>query len=324
MTTIAPVPMIRVENGVTYIRLSASSLGIGDRCLAALHMYKVLRRKPIKVSSGLIAGTAVHAAAPLWKAGRSIADQDAAIDAVLAETPIVASEKEYRTAAYIKDAWAAFRVELDGLFAYWTVDEMEKQFVIELGQTRYRTQDGAWAVAHVEWEGRRDMVATAPSGERWVVDYKTMARDEEAGLKAYQNSGQFMGYVYSWHVQHPDKPVKGVQPIRLVMRKPSAKGGGVRFEIPKDGPVVFSNARLTEWISHTLRKARDILERDPNDPVDWPLACAELGCCRHTFGVCEYINVCTLDPHERPLRLSFDDFEDCDAGKVRDATNGQD
>ncbi len=331
MTTIAPVPMIRVENGVTYIRLSASSLGIGDRCLAALHMYKVRRRKPVKVSSGLIAGTAVHAAAPLWKAGRSVADQDAAIDAVLAETPIAASEKEYRTPAYIKDAWAAFRVELDGLFAHWTVDEMEQQGVIELGQVAYRPYNTAALafgtrelIAHVEWEFRRDLVGVDPSGERWVVDWKTMAQDRETTVKAYANSGQFMGYLHSWRVQHPDKPVKGVQPIRLVMRKPSLKGKGVTYEIPKDGPVTFSTARLTEWVSHTLRKARDILERDPNDPVDWPLAQVELGCCSHQYGLCEYLPICLLDPHERPLRLSFDDFEDCDAGKNRDATNGQD
>ncbi len=129
-----------------------------------------------------------------------------------------------------------------------------------------------------------------------------------------------MGYVHAWRVQYPDKPVKGVQPVRLVMRAPpkTAKGKGVTYEIPKDGPVIFSDERLAEWVRHTLRKARDILERDPQQSDDWPLACAELGCCRHTFGCCEYIDVCLLPPSDRALKLSTDEFENSDTGKVRD------
>ncbi len=316
--------MIRVENGVTYIRLSATSTGIEDRCPGALRMYKIIGRRPVRTSSGLIAGTAIHDAAPVWKRGGSVAEQDAAIDAVLAQTPIAASEKEYRTPAYIKDAWAAFRVELDVLFSHWVVDEMEQQGVIVLGTTRYRSHvDGSWQEAVVEWEIRRDLVGVDPSGERWIIDWKTMAQDRETTVKTYQNSGQFMGYVHSWRVQHPDKPVKGVQPIRLVMRKPSLKGKGVTYEIPKDGPVTFSDERVAEWVRHTLRKARTILERDPANPDDWPLAQVELGCCSHQYGCCEYLPVCVLDPHDRPLKLSFDEFENSDAGKVRDTANGE-
>ncbi len=324
MTTIAPVPMIRVEDGRTIIRLSATSTGIEDRCPGALHMYKIIGRRPVRSGSGLIAGNAIHDAAPIWKRGGTIAEQDAAIDAVLTQTPIAASEKEYRTPAYIKDAWAAFRVELDTLFAHWTVDEMEQQGVIVLGQTVYRPHDAELQrVARVEWEFRRDLVAVDPSGERWIIDWKTMAQDRETTVKTYQNSGQFMGYVHSWRVQYPDKPVKGVQPIRLVMRKPSVKGGGVKFNIPKDGPVTFSDERLAEWVRHTLRKARTILERDPANADDWPLACAEVGCCSNQYGCCEYLPVCVLDPHDRPFKLSFDEFENSDAGKVRDAANGE-
>ncbi len=310
---------------MTTLRFSANSLGIFDRCPAAYRMYRILNRRPVGKSSGLIAGTALHDAAPIWKRGGSVADQDAAIDAVLAEHPILASEKEYRTASYIKDAWAAFRVELDTLFAHWTVDEMEQQGVIVLGTVRYRSHlDGSWQDATVEWEFRRDLVAVDPSGERWIIDWKTMAQDRETTVKTYQNSGQFMGYVHSWRVQYPDKPVKGVQPVRLVMRKPSVKGKGVTYEIPKDGPVTFSDERLAEWMRHTLRKARTILERDPANPDDWPLAQAELGCCSNQYGCCEYLPVCVLDPHDRPLKLSFDEFENSDAGKQRDAATDGD
>ncbi len=305
---------------MTTLRLSANRLGIKDRCDAAYRYYAILNRRPVGKSSGLVAGLAVHDAAPIWKRGGSVAEQNAAIDAVLAEHPIIASEKEYRTGPYLKDAWAAFRVELDLLFAHWVIDEMEKPFVIVLGTVPYRSHvDGSWQEAIVEWEGRRDLVGVDPFGDRYIVDYKSMSRMDEASLKAYQNSGQFIGYDHSWRVQYPDKPLKGVQPIRLVMRKPSVKGGGVKYEIPKDGPVIISEERRLEWVRHTLRKARDILERDPTNLDDWPLACAELGCCRHTFGCCEYIDVCLLPPGDRALKLSTDEFERSDAGKVRDA-----
>ncbi len=323
MITAAPVPMIRHENGVWIIRLSASSLALWDRCPAALRYYKVLGRKPVRASSGLIAGTAIHLAAALWKAGKPFAVQDAGIDIVLAETPIVVSEKEHRSAQYIKDAWAAFRVELDVLFANWTIDELERQSVIVLGKVQYRQHDGSWATAIVEWEVRRDLVGVDAYGDRWVVDWKTMAQDRQTTVEAYKNSGQFIGYDHSWRIEYPDKPLKGVQPIRLVMRKPSLKGKGVTYEIPPDGPVTFSEARRLEWVRHTLRKARDILERDPQQPDDWPLAQVEVGCCTHQYGVCDYLSTCLLDPADRPLKLSLDEFEDADAGKHRDASNGE-
>ncbi len=307
---------------MTVLRLSANRLGIKDRCDAAYRYYAILNRRPVGKSSGLIAGLAVHDAAPIWKRGGSVAEQDAAIDAVLAEHPIIASEKEYRTAAYIKDAWAAFRPELEKLFAHWVIDEMEQQGVIVLGTTRYRSHvDGSWQEATVEWEFRRDLVGVDPCGDRWIVDYKSSSRDEQAALKAYQNSGQFIGYDHSWRVQYPDKPLKGVQPIRLVMRKPTK--GGVAFKVPPDGPVIISDERRAEWVRHTLRKARDILERDPQQPDDWPLACAEVGGCRTQYGCCDYIDTCLLPPSDRALKLSTDEFENSDAGKVRDAANGE-
>jgi len=240
--------------------------------------------------------------------GGDVAAQEKAIDDVLAETPITPHEKEYRNAAFLKDALAAFRAEHGTLFAGWQREEIEKHGVVDLGHTPYRMASGEMGEALVRWEYRRDMVAVDPDGQRLCIDWKTSARNEEAQIKAMENSGQFMGYVVSWLIQHPDKPMVGVQPVRLILRKPTKNG--VCFELPKDGPIYFPQSRLDEWKRHTLRKAREILERNPQEADDWPMACAELGCCRHTFGVCEFLCVCVLPPSDRALKLATDEFED--------------
>lgn len=307
---------------MTTLTLSSTSIGMYSRCPAAYRMVYILDRRPVRSGSGLIAGTAIHAGITELVRGRDAAKQDAAIDAVLAETPIAASEKEYRSAGYIKDALAAFRPEYASMFAGWTIEECEQQGVVTLGEVEYHP---AWSAgnqrASIQWEFRRDLVGIAPNGERWVVDWKSTSRDEDAQLKAYKNSGQFMGYVVAWNIEHPDKPVRGVQPVRIVMRKPSKTG--VSFSIPHDDAVRFSDERLAEWRRHTLRKAREILERDPQDADAWPLAHTELGCCRHTYGCCEFIDVCCLNPSDRALKLSTDEFESASAAKQRDrAANG--
>lgn len=312
---------------MTTLTLSSTSIGMYSRCPAAYRMVYVLDRRPVRSGSGLIAGTAIHAGITELVRGRDAAKQDAAIDAVLAETPIAASEKEYRSAGYIKDALAAFRPEYASMFAGWAIEECEQQGVVELGTLRLSLAvpplpaGGPVNEVRVMWEFRRDLVGIAPNGERWIVDWKSTSRDEDAQLKAYKNSGQFMGYVVAWNIEHPDKPVRGVQPVRIVMRKPTKTG--VAFSIPHDDAVRFSDERLAEWRRHTLRKAREILERDPQDADAWPLAHTELGCCRHTYGCCEFIDVCTLNPRDRPLKLSTDEFESASAAKQRDrAANG--
>jgi len=319
---------------MTTITLSSTSAGMYSRCPTAYRTVYVLDRRPVGKGSGLIAGTAIHAPMPLLLAGKPVAEQEAAVDAVLTQTPIPASEKEYRTAGYIKDALAAFRAEHASTFAHWTIEEVEQQGIVELGEVTYTLPQQPSsiiepypyapfrAVAKVLWEFRRDLVGVDPDGRRWIVDWKTSAREEEAQIKAMQNSGQFMGYIASWQIQHPDKPVAGVQPIRIIMRKPYKNG--VNFGFPKDGGLFFSQARIDEWKRHTLRKARELLERDPQDADAWPMAATELGCCRHTYGCCEFIGVCVLDPAERALKLSTDEFESAKAAKARDrgAKNG--
>ncbi len=293
---------------MTAITLSANSLGIYSRCPTAYRNYKVLGRRAVRSLAGLIAGTAMHDGLELWARGKDVGEQDKAIDATLATTPTPADD--YRQAPYLRDALAAFRAEMGGLFAGWVIEEVEAHGTVELGQTAYRlySNEDEWTVAHVNWEFRRDMVGVDPGGRRWIVDWKTSSRDEEAQVKAMKNSGQFMGYIASWRIQHPDKPVHGVQPVRLVLRKPSKTG--VAFEFPRDPQIFFREERVAEWIRHTLRKAREILERNPQEPDDWPLACTDLGCCRHQYGVCDYLSNCLLVPTERALHLATDEFED--------------
>jgi len=315
---------------MTTLILSSTSTGMVSRCPTAYRNVYVLDRRPVGKGSGLIAGTAIHVPMPLWLAGKPVAEQEAALDAALAATPIPASEKEYRTAPYLKDALAAFRAEHASTFAHWTIEEVEQQGTLELGQIEYRVwEEGsltcAMVPARVLWEFRRDLVGVDPDGRRWIVDWKSASQDRAAQVKAFGNSGQFMGYIWSWLKQHPDKPVAGVQPVRIILRKPTK--GGVSFGFPKDGAIFFSQPRIDEWVRHTLRKAREILERDPQDADAWPMATTELGCCSHQYGCCEFLDVCVLDPSDRPLKLSTDQFESAKAAKARDratdqATNG--
>ncbi len=306
---------------MTTLTLSSSSLGMYSRCPAAYRMYKVLNRRPVRSASGLIAGTAIHSALRVLQNGGDVLKQEEALVAVLTETPIVPSEKEYRTAPYLKDALAAFRAEHASTFAGWVIDEVERQGTVKLGYTQPQTGAHFGHTVEVYWEFRRDLVGVDTHGRRWIVDWKSASRDEDAQVKAMANSGQFMGYIASWQIEYPDKPVAGVQPVRIIMRKPTKSG--VAYSFPKDGQLYFEQERVDEWRRHTLRKARELLERDPQDADAWPMATTELGCCRHTFGCCEYIDVCLLKPAERPLKLSLDEFEDAEAAKLRErnATN---
>lgn len=294
------------------LTLSANSLGIYDRCRAAYRYYKVVGRRAVRSQAGLIAGTAIHSAVQALNSGKPPAAQEAAIDAVLAEEPIPVTPTEYRYAPYLKDAVAAFRAELGTLFAGWKVEEVEAQGTIELGTVAVRLplwSAKLWEDVQVLWEFRRDMVGVAPDGMRYVVDYKSSSRNEDVEYLASKNSGALMGYCWAYQAQH-GKPVHGAQLVRIILRRPSKTG--VMFEFPRDNPILFQPERLEEWRRMTLRKARELLERNPEDPEDWPLSSNTVGCCRHQFGACDFLAVCTLKPEDRPAMLASDAYEDAD------------
>lgn len=303
------------------ITLSAHSLGIYDRCSRAYFNYRVLGRKAVRSAAGMIAGTAMHEGISVLQAGGPVADQEKAISEVLAETPT--PPDDYRSPGYLRDALAAFRAELGSLFAGWTIEERESQGTVELGTVGALTEapdkvglglgSRFWEPVTVLWEFRRDLVGVDPDGQRWVVDWKTSSRNEDAHYLAMKNSGQLLGYVWSWNQQHPDKPCAGALPVRIILRKPSRTG--VAFEFPKDPPILFSPERLDEWRRHTLAKVRALLARNPANADDWPLAHAELGCCRHTFGVCDYLMACVQQPADRERMLASDAYEPSDTSK---------
>jgi len=298
------------------LTLSANSLGIYDRCRRAYYNYKVAGRRAVRPQTGLIAGTALHSAIECMNLGSPVVKQEQCIDVTLAETPV--PPDDYRQAPYLKDALAAFRAELGTLFAGWKIEEVESQGTVPLGAVDY-WRDGVKDTAEVSWEFRRDMVGVDRDGRRWICDYKSGSRNEEAQYSAMKNSGQFLGYVWAWQHQHPDKPVAGVQPVRLILRKPTAHG--VTYEMPRDNPIFFQPERIEEWHRHTLRKAQELLSRNPEDPDDWPLATAELGCCRHTYGCCDYIQTCTLKPEDRAMHLASDLYESSDHAHANDTSN---
>lgn len=295
-------------DGQPTFTVSANSLGVADRCARAYWHYKVHKRKAVRSAAGLIAGSALHEGIAALQKGGSVLEQEKAIAAVLLESPTPADD--YRSGAYLRDAMAGFRAEFADVFRGWRIEETEAQGTVPLGTVQ-------WALSDIEpytkavtvlWEFRRDLVGVAPCGERYIVDWKTASRNEDAHYLAMKNSGQFLGYIWSWNYQHPEDPADGVLPVRIILRKPSRTG--VAFEFPKDPPIIFEPERVEEWRRHTLAKIAGLLSRDPSDPDQWPLACAELGLCRHTYGVCDYLPVCIQPPAKRMTMLQSDAYED--------------
>ncbi len=311
---------------MTTLKLSPNSLGHYMVCRRFYWYYKVLNRRLVRSSPGRIAGTAMHAGLLAFNRGKPTLTQDAEIDAVYAKTPTPIDD--YRQANFTKDGLAAFRAEFSDALKGWTIEEAEATGEVELGQISYRSAAGETLTAQVILEFRRDLVAVDPGGLRFVWDYKTASRNEQVEWEAAKNSGALMDYALTYQLQH-GKSVHGAYLVRLITRKPTKSG--VQFEFPKDGPIFFGADRLEERRRQTLLVAREILERDRNDPDAWPLSSTDKGACRFQWGTCDYLGVCSLPVSDRMLKLSTDEFEDAeaakqrerDAGKVRDAANGE-
>ncbi len=308
---------------MTTLKYSANSLGRYRVCPRFHWYYKIIGRRLVRSSTGRIAGRAIHAGIEGINRGHSIAEQDAAIDRVLAEETPIAPE-DYRQSAFLKDALAAFRVEYAPLLKHFTVEEVECHGEIEIGQVSYRLPNSPTnerAIAHIIYEFRRDMVAVSPDGQRAVWDFKTASRNEQAEVLASTVSSAYKGYCWAYRKQ-TGKPCNYVQQRRIIMRKPSKSG--VWFEFPEDGAIYFSDEILDEWHRHALRSAVEILERDSQDPDAWPMSGAMLGACRHQYGVCDFQSVCVLPPSDRALKLSTDEYQPSDTGKHRDAVSNGD
>lgn len=298
---------------MTTIKLSPNSLGHYNVCRRFHWYYKILDRRLVRTSVARTNGSALHAGMLAFNKGQSVEAQEAAIDAVYAAEP--PPPDDYRQPAFTKDGLAAFRAELGGILAGWTIEECEAHGEVELGQIEYRALTGDLLPARVLFEFRRDLVALSPDGKRFCFDYKTASRNEQVEIEAAKNSGALMAYARTYQIQH-GKPVHGAYLVRLIMRKPTKSG--VAFEFPKDGPIYFSADRLDEWQRQTLRIAREILERDPGDPEAWPLSSTDKGACRFQWGACDYLGVCSLPIADRMLKLQTDEFESASAAKERD------
>ncbi len=309
--TITAQPWVRHEiiDGrlVTTIRLSANSIGHYMTCRRYFLYYKVLGRRLVRSSVGRIAGTAMHTGISLFNVDKPASVQEAGIDMVLAqETPI--PPDDYRTAAYLKDALAAFRAEYGPLLKGWTIEEVEAHGEVELGRMPYRvpgTDEVRQAI--IIYEFRRDIVAVSPDGLRFLWDYKTASRNEQAEVVASHVNAAYKGYCRTYEIQK-GLTVHGTRQCRLIMRKPTK--AGVSFEFPEDGYIYFSKEILDEWQRQTLRVAVEILERDPADLDAWPLSGMVVGACRHQFGGCDYVGTCSLPIADRMLKLQTDEFED--------------
>lgn len=313
------------------LHLSASTLETAA-CLARYRYYKLLHRKPDTIRSGADAGTAVHRGMRTLMAGASQADQEAAVLAARAKLPM--ADGDYRHGEYLVNGLSQLRAELAPLLSGWKVLEVEKRGETPLGgvpnsqvhpnwlerlpqtDNLWFNNDGQPGVAVVMQYVRDAVVQRLDNGHVVIIDLKTSSRDDGATVAAFQNSGQFKAYHWTWDAEHLDTPCREVQPLRLIMRAPSKTG--VTFTVKLDPAVRFDSTILEEWRRNTMRRALDILSRDPDDEADWPMTENGNGTCRHVFGCCDYLDVCTKPPGDRALKLATNVFRDA---RVRDHDN---
>lgn len=276
--------------------LSAHSLDVAA-CPRRYFYYRLLNRAPAAVTPALAQGIAGHGALARWRRGRSQAEQDEFIDKVFAAHPVPADD--YRSAAYLRDALVQYKAEYREPDR-WTFEEVETTFQFSLGFVEDR---------EVILTGRRDAVGMFEDGRRYILDNKFTSRDEQAAVKAATVSRAAKAYWWSWHSEHPDKPLAGVIQRRTIIRKPTKKDP-LNFSFPADPVVRFDEEIIAEWARDTMRLARTISQRHEESIEDWPM---EGALCRSTFGCCDYLDVCVLPPGDRHYLLQSDAFRPSDS-----------
>lgn len=301
--------------------------------------YKVRGRKALGKGAGAAAGTAVHAGFARYNRAESTALQEGALltEWDKARDAGAFEEGDYRTPAYLQDALAQLRATMGPAMAGWRVLETEKRAKMVIGAVTEHHVHPGWraylpdnpngdlTVACVEMEYVRDLVVEViATGEVWVIDLKTASQDRQAEIAAYETSDQFKCYYWSGRRAHPEWNLKGVQPVRLLMRKPVVKKSEKTkptYEVQLCKPIRYTDEIIAEWQDGVLRRAADLLRRNPDDPLDWPMV-ACLGTCFHPYGNCDYLPVCTLPPGDRLLKLSTTAFADTKDGREEAVLEG--
>jgi PD-(D/E)XK nuclease superfamily protein len=300
-------------------------------CQRKFYNYRILGRRLAGARAGADAGNILHTGWAVWNRGVTQPNEVTGIDAIIererAALPLERPD-DHRTAAYLKDAFAALRAELEPRRGDWRVLEVERRLVRPIGEV---------ADAHPHWRARlggidgyaegpvpihlelvRDLVIEIiATWERWVVDLKTSGRDDEAKPRAWAVGDQGKCYCFMWNDEFPDKPVAGAQFIRLVMRKPVLKPSAKTkptFEPQVLPPFRYTPAILEEWRRSVMTRAADILRRDPENPDDWPMQACDSNCIQFNKP-CDYLGACEMDPDKRAYFLAQDFFEASNAGK---------
>jgi len=341
-------PLVLSPNSLSYLT-----------CPRKFMNYRILGRRLAGARAGADAGNILHSAWAAWNRGDTTLRRtigrvhvgsigtteqicDAIIEAERASLPLERAD-DHRTAAYLKDAFAALRAELEPRRGTWRVLEVERRLTRRIGEVKAEVYDGTTIthMVHGNWLQRleakagdcdMDGVAIVPihlelvrdlvieiiaTGERWVVDLKTSAWDDEAKPRAWAVGDQGKCYTWAWNDEFANKPVAGAQFIRLVMRKPVQKPTAKTkptFEPQVLPPFRYTPAILEEWRKSVLTRAADILRRDPENPDDWPMQACDSNCIQFNKP-CDYLGACEMDPDQRAYFLAQDFFEPSGAGK---------
>lgn len=310
---------------VLTLTLSPNSLAQAA-CPKRYWYYKVRGRKLVGKGAGAAAGTAVHAGFARYNRAESTSLQESALltEWNKARDAGAFEEFDYRTPTYLQDALAQLRATMGLAMAGWRVLEVERRAKMVIGAVTEHHVHPGWrgylpanprdlSFVAVEMEYVRDLVVEViATGEVWIVDLKTASQDRQAEIAAYETSDQFKCYTWASRKAHPEWNLKGVQPVRLLMRRPVAKKSEKTkptYEVQMCKPLRYDDEMIEEWTDGVLHRAADLLRRDPDDPRDWPmLACT--GTCFGPYGNCDYLPVCTLPSGDRLLKLSTTMFTD--------------
>jgi len=288
--------------------------------------YRLIYSRSTYPSAPLTYGQAIHAALEVWYKAQM------ATDDVTRAAMIHAGEKVFLANPMPIGEWRTFDHFVTAIHRYikryanepFVVLPHEGQPAVELSFCQPLTvikvdalcpyprsqividsdSDSPFHIAnvHVVWTGIIDLIVQQGSST-WIVDHKTASRTGEAYFRAFDLSQQIIGYVWAARQLFPSHDFQGAIMNIIVGRQPTKTGTAWDQEREYKR---FPQSRIDEWPLHMTSIIEDFLHHLTKGffpmKTQW---------CSGKFGVCPFLDVCTMDTHRgRMLMLQSDRYAD--------------